>query len=550
MRLFTSLLPILIIGCGNDQEIVVQEVVYTPSMSVLSPADGAWIEAGSADLTADLTDIAMVHINGTEHAIDSGSFSAPLELAWGINHFETEATGIDGSVIVDRRTLLAGDFVAADGAVASATTVRVNQGGLNTVASVAEGMIDSTSLNADLETMNPVVDLDYSLGTGAAVSLSSIYFEAPTIDVAATDGALALTVMLPNLYIDTDVTTSLLWIETEHDLEMAADWAVIEAELILALVDGIIEAELVDPAVSLTGFAYDVSVFPGEFIEDNLLDDTIREGIEDALVEEMSATLPEVLAGLQEDFDLSMNTEILDTELIVSSTLAALSIDADGVQLDMDVDVEIAEQLLGGGTLTSNAAPPQVDRTVDAAIVLADDLLNRALYELWAGGVLNQTFSTVDGSLDPESLSTYGITTATVTTNATLPPVLVETNDQLQLQLGGMEIAANTPGFGMGENITLSVTATADVGLTFADGHLAPTADELVMHLDIVETDWTQEPEFIIELVSGLITPERMLGVLDGVSIELPALSGVRFDDAEISHSGYHSDLRVEMVAE
>ena len=41
-----------------------------------------------------------------------------------------------------------------------------------------------------------------------------------------------------------------------------------------------------------------------------------------------------------------------------------------------------------------------------------------------------------------------------------------------------------------------------------------------------------------------------MLGALDGVSIELPSLSGVRLDSAEISHSGYHSDLRLEMVAE
>ena len=550
MRLSTSLLLLLVIGCGNDQEIVVQDVTYAPSMSVTAPAEGGWTEAGAADLTANLTDIATVRINGTEHTVDADAFSAPLDLSWGINHVETEAIGVDGSVIVDRRALIAGDFVAAEGAIASATMVRVNQGGLDTVASVAEGMIDVTSLNDGLEEMNPVVDLDYSLGTGASVDLSSIYFESPTLDFTATDGALALTVMLPNLYIDTDVTTSLLWIETDHDLEMTADWAVIEADLAMSLVDGVVEVELVDPVVSLAGFAYDVSIFPGELIEDNLLDDTIREGIEDALVDEMSSAIPEIMAELQEDLDLSMSTEILDTELTVNGTLAALSVDADGVALGVDVDIEIAEQLLGGGTLTSNAAAPEADRTVDAAIVLADDLLNRGLYELWAGGVFNQALSTLDGSLDPESLSSYSITTATVTTNATLPPVIVESNDQLQLQLGGLEITANTPGFGMGENITLSVTATADIGLSFTDGELAPVVDGLVMNLDIVETDWTQDPEFIIELVSGLITPELLLGALDDVSIELPSLAGVSFDDAELTHSGYHSDLQVEMVVD
>ena len=100
MRLFTSLLPLIIIGCGKDQEMVAQEVVYTPSMSVLSPADGTWAAAGATDLTAELTDIATVRVNGSEHIVDSGPFSVPLELGWGINHFETEATGVDGSVIV------------------------------------------------------------------------------------------------------------------------------------------------------------------------------------------------------------------------------------------------------------------------------------------------------------------------------------------------------------------------------------------------------------------------------------------------------------------
>jgi hypothetical protein len=185
------------------------------------------------------------------------------------------------------------------------------------------------------------------------------------------------------------------------------------------------------------------------------------------------------------------------------------------------------------------------------ALMLADDALNRTMYELWLGGLLSQTLSTEDGSLDPASLSSFGITDCTITTDAALPPVIVEQQGALQLQLGEITADLRTPGFALGEFLTIRVAGAVNLDLVFDNGSIAPALTDLSLHFDILDTDWEQDEEAIVNLLNTFITPEQLLGALDGLSLELPAIDGVSIDNATIDRveTGVHSDLQIAISA-
>lgn len=549
---------LLLIGCKGDQEPVDTDGTLSassaPTMSVTSPERAAFIADGDAALTGDVSSVVSVTVNGEEHAVTGSTFSAPVSLARGINHFETIALGADGSRVADRRAVLAGTFAPAEGAIEGAVAARVNQGGLDAGAEIIGGMVDAQSLNGDLSALNPVVDLDYGLGTGIAVDLQSVYFGQPMVDLVAQDGALAVEVILPELLVGTDALISVLWIETDQELELSARYAVIRADLGLSIADdGTVAASMADTAVSLEGFTYDISLLPGEIIEDNLFDDTIRETLEGMLAEQMQALLPAAVTSLQQELDLRFETELLGTAISLEPAFADIGVDSDGVWLGMDLLVDAGGTDLGGaGYLTGSVAAPDPDRAADGAVMVADDALNRTFYELWLGGLLSQRLSTEDGTLDPAALSSFGIERATVTTDAGLPPVLVEVDGATQLQLGEVTVALDSPGFPLGESLVARVAGTVALDFSFDDGAIVPELSDLILAIDIIDTDWQQDPEDIAALLKSFLTPETLLGALDGLTLALPALDGLRIDGATIdrAETGFHSDLQLQISAD
>lgn len=544
----------LMTGCSQDptpaDTLSAQQV---PSLTVSGPERATWSATGAADMTGQVEHISTVVVNGESHAVSGDAFSVPVSLGTGINYFETEGIPTDGGAsLFDRRSVLAGTFAPAEGSIPGAVAVRVNQGGLDDAADIVSGMVDAQEINSGISEMNPIVDLEYALGTSIAVNLQSIYFGEPMVDLIASGGALGVEVILPELLIDTGADISVLWIEGTQDLQMEASYAVIRADLALSLSNGVIGASLENTTVSLEGFSYDISLLPGEFIEDNLFDDTIREAIEDTLVEEMETMLPAAVTSLQDDLDLSYEADLLGIMVGMSAEFSDIGVDSDGVWIGMDVAIDTpATDLTGNGYLFGDTATPEPDRASDMALMLADDALNRAMYELWLGGLLSQTLSTEDGSLDPESLSSFGITDCTITTDAALPPVIVEQQGALQLQLGEITADLRTPGFALGEFLTIRVAGAVNLDLVFDNGSIAPALTDLSLHFDILDTDWEQDEEAIVNLLNTFITPEQLLGALDGLSLELPAIDGVSIDNATIDRveTGVHSDLQIAISA-
>jgi len=548
-------LPILLIlttACFSEQNLSELEDA-DPSFSVTSPERASWHSEGGMALTGDVHDIDSLIINGLAYDVDGESFSVPVELDRGINYFEIEALAADGSSFFDRRAVIAGEFAPATGEIEDAAALRINQGGLDDISEIVAELIDTQDINNGITALNPVVELEYSLGTGISVDLRSIYFNTPLIDLVATNGTLEVEVILPNLFVDTDAELSVLWIDSDQSLEMVADYAVIDVELGVDVSNGVVELETLSTEVSLDGFSYDISLLPGEIIEDNVFDDTIRGVIEDKLAEKIGTMLPDILAGLQEDLELGFDFELLGTQIGLEGIVADIGLDNAGLWMDLDLSVDAGGgNGKGEGYLYSGVSTPTPDRSADGPVLISDDAMNRALYELWAGGIFSQTLSTEDGSLSADSLSGYGISSCTIETSPGLPPVLVEVDGSTHLQLGEMEVVLTTPGFALGEYIKLRVAASVSVDIVFENGSVRPVLSDIELHPDVVETDWSQDEESIVNLMNTFLTPELLLGAVEDIAIEIPSIPGIEIDDADIARAstGFHTALQLNISAD
>ena len=146
---------------------------------------------------------------------------------------------------------------------------------------------------------------------------------------------------------------------------------------------------------------------------------------------------------------------------------ASASTDASGLALGLAVAVDVdAPAPDAPGHL--HFPPPTPADGRDLTVQLADDFVNRALFELWAAGALD-----IELPLnDPASLIILGVFggvgSGTLRLEAGLPPVWLERDGATRLQLGGAKLTVDTPNGKYGEQVEmlLDLDAAAEVTLT------------------------------------------------------------------------------------
>ena len=445
---------------------------------------------------------------------------------------------MDGVQVVDRRSIIAGDFAQPDGNHTDLALTRINQGGLNDVAEIVAEMVDVQAFNQDFSTINPVVNLDYSMGTGIEIDLKKIYFNEPHIELKAADDQLEVEVTLPNVFVDSDALVSVLWMESEDPLEFRADYGVGTLHLSVDVVDGTVVVEPTHSDVIFEGFEYDLSLIPGEIVEDNVYQETVLQSIEDGLSWCMETLIPEILVNMQEEMDSSFEIDFLGKEIVIDATAQDMAVDKDGVWIDLGLDITgRSEALQGEGYLYNGSGIPSPDTASDGSLMVSDDAINRVLYELWTAGLFSQTLSTTDGTIPTEGLADYGIHELTVMTHPHLPPVLVDQDGALEIQLGEMDLHLLTPDFGLGERMVLRLAANMTLDMVFEEGVVRPILSDLQIQPDVIETDWMQDEENMVELLRKFVTPELLLGSLDGIEFLIPSIEGLVIDSAQIDRT-------------
>ena len=558
MRTLATTATLLILtGCKacNDEEEGAPVVYDDPSsLTVNSPAEGAWLPEGAVSVTGLVDNIDAVTVNGESASLDdSGSFSSTITLARGINVIDVEAIEPDSDVLSERLSVIAGDFADPGLVVEDGIQIRLNQGGINEMSDMIEGLVSADVVTKSLGEINPVFQSgDSDDWNWAAADLVGLDFG--TAQISATpDQMIALEVVLPDLDVDIYAYGEVVLIDFTQDINMTAKNAVITANLALGAEDGVLTVELIDPEVELQDFAYDTSLLPS-FMEDYFFVETIQESIEDALVEQMqemvTAQLDEQLSAL----DFSFDTELMGTTISVSATFTDVDVDDDGVEIaiGVDVDVPTVGTQIYQGYLASGEGTPSIDHGADLAMVLSDELLNRIMFEVWRGGMLDLTLSTDDGSLEPAMLAMLHAEEGTVTVSASLPPVIVESEGGLQVQLGELSIILETPGGELGERVELDIAAFVDLEMALEGNKIALEMGTPELVMAVRESDWGSSNEALTALIEEMLPIELLLATLGALEFELPEFDGLSFGDTEVerSNSGFHTDVEIQLIVE
>ena len=543
-------LPLFSAGCKKDDPEGEQELPVDPMLTLSSPAAGAWLPLGPTPVTGHARDVRAVKVGGQDAVVgEGGDFAGEITLERGVNVVEARGTATNGDELYVRHGVLAGDFEDPSGSIDEAAVVRLNQGGLDRLMSMVGGLVDASTINDTVAGMNPIYADSYGVWGWDAVTISadvdSISFGTLELAVTPSAGKLQLAGSIPDLQVDAQAYGDVVGIDFDTDVLMWATSADLVGTVTLGAQDGMVTASIEDLSMDLVGFGYDTSLLPGD-IEAYILVDTLRSTIEEQVVamvgEQVPALIDEALAGLE----LSFETELMGTTLSVQADVARVDVDGDGVEMGLDLAVDMPDAGVDGqGVLAAGSGEPSVDRNADMGAAISDDLMNRMLYEAWAAGLLELTLSTEDGSLEPFLLTPLHAEEGSIAVSALLPPVLVEEQGKLQVQVAELIVTIDTPDGELGTHLQIAVAAFVGVDLLYEDGEIALDLGEVNLSLMVRESDWGASNEAVTQLVEEMLPLETMLALLGTISFPVPEIQGLVLGDVVVSRDpdGVHTGL-------
>lgn len=548
------LLFALTLACNRDDGVNALDDGPVPDIAITSPAAGAWLSTGPVEVTGTFENLRTIDVNDSAATPDkSGTFVGSTTLDRGVTVIEAYGTTVEGEWRYDRVGVLAGEFADPGHAIEDAAGLRLNQPGIDAAMGFAAGMIDDQTIADAATAMNPIYEDSYGVwgwdAVEIAASVDDITFDAVQIDASPKAGMLEVDVRIPNLFVDLQAVGDVVGWDFDVDASMWADSADIEAQLGLDADKGKLVIELLDADVSLVGFGYDTSLLPGD-VEAYLFVDTIRGTLEDMLLEQITEMVPPLLESTLAGLDLSFELELMGVPLSIGAEFSSASIDAKGIAITTDIDVDAPSN--GEHTYAGFlSAPVELDVNDTAAVgaALSDDLLNRLMFEVWRAGLLDLTLSTDDGSLEPALLLGLKAEQGTIALDALLPPVVVQGDHGLLLQLGELNVTVDTPGGELGEHLEAAINLNVPLDLGYADGQVVLKLGDPEMILMVRDSDWGAEPETITQLLTELLPIGSLLSILGDITFDVPSLDGLSIQSADVSRdeSGLGTHIGVEL---
>ena len=106
---------------------------------------------------------------------------------------------------------------------------------------------------------------------------------------------------------------------------------------------GDLRVELFDPTVDLQDFQYDTSLIPTG-VEGYLFVDSISAFLEELAVEKIVDVVPGLLQESLSNLKIKVNDEFLGVLLAIGAQFSEASIDRDGVEMSLDVILDIGDE--------------------------------------------------------------------------------------------------------------------------------------------------------------------------------------------------------------
>ncbi len=539
---------------GIDTDPVVDDTdVAGPDarLQVTAPAPGAVSAPGPVTVTGIATGLSGVTINGTAAAVGvDGAFSASIQLDAGVTVIETRATTPEGGELFDRRAVLAGTFVDADDAGEEGLSVRLNDGGLIAVLDAVELSFDDDTVEAAVIAANPVSafanilsPLDWS------IDIASLSYGATSMTL--TPANQELTAQIPNFAIAVDVWYDAVGLDPDTTTGTAsATRADVTLTLDVDVDGGAPTVDVIALDVDLVGFTFTIADWNPTWT--SLLADYFEEDVEEILEDEAAVLIAPLLEELLADLELSFDLDLLGTDLGIEAAFADLAFDGDGLAcvLDVEVDATATQQRPSPGVFSTRDGDPTLSTAPDIALALSDDLLNRMLLAAWRAELLDLELSTDDGSLPGAALLPLRATSGSITTEATLPPIVVDGGNKPQLQIGELITTIATPGGEYGDTVTVAIAAFADLDVTVDSGELVLAFGDTELKLHVRSSDWNLSNEAATTLLEDSLPIDVLLAIVGDFAFPLPTLGGLGVDDGSVSRDAgdAHTNVAADLV--
>jgi len=508
----------LALGCTSEDappppvpEPVAFQIVSPGRAAFVSSSNGNNVEVkgvgASPGLTFNGKPVSTVH--------DDGSFETVIEAAEGVNVIH--ATDVAGTI---DQAFLFGRFAPPEKAIPSAVTVRINPGGYKnddpTIASLSRlGALafESIDLLAALE--GKTFSGALSGGTWSFAVKSATY-KGSTAQLTPAPGGAAFIASLSNVEVHGILSVTVLYTQTDN-ATIRIDSAIVSGDIEAGLEKGALTAKGTNATTKFNGFAYDSNNAGFPCCVDEILTNLMKSNVEAAVQEKVNEVLGSKVAfalnqlGLPPVIDLT--SKGFPATLAVTQAFDAASFTEVGAELSasLNLGATIEKGSLGDdapGWLELGSKPLALGTSTPHAVSLSLDLINQALFGVWAEGALVRTMENVT------SLGTVKLTPK-------LPPVMTLDKDgQLVAAIGEVFLNATLSG----KPVVGSVTVLAAVvpSLDGAAGKLvltpSPNPQVIVSWVSVEGV-----PPAVQTLVETLVKAQ-VPSLLSPIAVPLPAL--------------------------
>lgn len=543
---------LLILACAEPEP---EDPGPEPAKLVIdTPAGGSWVAPGQVRVSGTAHGMTDVTLNGAPVTLDAERFSTTIDVPVGVTAFEVRGLDARGDEVYERRSVIGGEFGSSEELVDKAIALRLSEEGIDEVVGAVSSLVDINALTATATSSNPVVTgtygpFDYS------IDLLELSLLPPILHADPRDGVLGLTVTLDNIDTAVQLTGGLLGFDLDTSASAHIDQVTATLDLRLAAVGGGLDVELGPVDINVVGFSFDASLIPGTF-EDQIpiLSDALLDFLVGTVEEQIRLLAPGIVDSLEDQLLLSFTTTVLETTATADAQINKILVEDDGVRLDLDLGVTLVGA--GGdvryaGVLTLPPAPHRPPENGDVGASLHDDLLNRILFEAWKAGLLNLTFTTEDLPLLSVMLDQLGATTGSIGVQAHLPPVAIEKDGQLSVQIGELDLRVETPGGEFGNYVVIRLAGKVPIDPKIDGGSLGVTVGDPDLSMMVVDTDWRASKSTITTLLESQLPIDALLSLASAFSFDIPPFFGLQIDNATADRdaTGVHTTISMDLGA-
>jgi len=539
-----TLVLLALAACAGDDGL--NQLPGDAGLTLEEPASASWHTNLKINARGRAPELSNVRFQNDAVTMNGDDWTAQTTVEPGLTLVEVRGEDSTGHELFLRHSIIAGTFGDVENKIQNGAYIRLNEPGFTAMEPILDELLTEETVAGILAGVNPLLDINIPVIGQVNATLDSLSWDDFEFDIDAHDGYGEIDVEITGFSGAASASAGSVGgsVTLSSDVELYS-------KILVEARGGRPVITLTETEITLTDTELTSNTLPSaiSIIATYLIDafkETIEGIVEDQLVPLIEDQIGSIVGGL----DLSFGTELLGKSLNVSASFAELGFDNDGLFGWLDIDVQVPQDTSFpylGYLETEVTADPVIPSFTQVGASMSDNLLNRILFEVWAGGMIDLTLSTEDDSLPAIALVPLKATEGTIKVSAELPPVATKRNGDLALEFGNIKVELNTPDGELGQNVTLMLDGYAPVEPLLEGGELKLEIGTPNLSITVIDSDWGVPREEMTNLFSEMLPIDLLLAMFADLSFPMPALGPIQITDGTVVRdgNGTHTNVRL-----